>query len=560
MTTGRGSQYSIQSDGGGLKIRVDPSKGKRKGNIPSGTESTQGSAISKRKVPDMPMISEPELELNSITQCTRTKIGKCATTPPRSDELLAYPEKISQRGGNSEILQWMESTVTKASNQEDKGEPCQKERGNQGRSFSSFYQQASSQPTSPRREKEQEKELEETIFPKLKDPKNPKRCHGQFLQHGKNLDGIQGQRGTKNETTSFPKEIPLSPYVVNTLTEIINSILPLKDIRNSLLTLQEINNSLSYLTKNKLITMNLCRCIEPCSTEEYINSLEDIVTRTKIGRAWRKVDIKSPNELFIKKDKQRETFKPKTPNNEQRKCHKCRSIGHLANNCLKKANINEIEETDDHNDKEEESDSEKDIEDSEASESDEINIINAQINNIDLLYEVSDVNSNLPQVGTSDKSLTNIQDSKLNRTIPAKVMEYTAGKSSISIVMVENQEEKVNLDTGAYCTCVGKRYLESIVPDWEGKIIPIQRVKFSSASEIMKPLGIIDLKLIFPHPSQFIRVKVELVVMDNFTSNHFVLGNDYLSICGIDISNQKDRYFTIGDNKRKTFGFSNNKK
>ncbi|MBW0544195.1 hypothetical protein O181_083910 [Austropuccinia psidii MF-1] len=26
-----------------------------------------------------------------------------------------------------------------------------------------------------------------------------------------------------------------------------------------------------------------CRCIEPCSTEEYINALEDIVTRTKIG-------------------------------------------------------------------------------------------------------------------------------------------------------------------------------------------------------------------------------------------------------------------------------------
>ncbi|MBW0527848.1 hypothetical protein O181_067563 [Austropuccinia psidii MF-1] len=112
------------------------------------------------------------------------------------------------------------------------------------------------------------------------------------------------------------------------------------------------------------------RCMEPCPTEEYINSLEDIVTRTKIGRAWRKVDIKSLNKIFIKKDKPRETFKPNTPNNEQRKCHKCRSIVHLANNCLKKANINEIVETNDHNYKEEESDSEKDMEESEASESD----------------------------------------------------------------------------------------------------------------------------------------------------------------------------------------------
>ncbi|MBW0562990.1 hypothetical protein O181_102705 [Austropuccinia psidii MF-1] len=90
------------------------------------------------------------------------------------------------------------------------------------------------------------------------------------------------------------------------------------------------------------------RCIEPCSREEYINALEDLVTRRKIGRAWKKFDIKSP-------DKPREPFKPNTFNsNEQRKLHKCGVIGHLDNNCLKKVKINEIEETEDYNDKEEE--------------------------------------------------------------------------------------------------------------------------------------------------------------------------------------------------------------
>ncbi|MBW0517468.1 hypothetical protein O181_057183 [Austropuccinia psidii MF-1] len=119
------------------------------------------------------------------------------------------------------------------------------------------------------------------------------------------------------------------------------------------------------------------RCIKPCSTEEYINALEDIVTRTKAGRNWKQVDIKSQNKPFIKKDKPREPFKPIAPNsNEQRKCHKFGGIGHLANNCLKKAKINEIVETDAHNDKEEGADSEKDTEGSETSESDEINIIN----------------------------------------------------------------------------------------------------------------------------------------------------------------------------------------
>ncbi|MBW0518698.1 hypothetical protein O181_058413 [Austropuccinia psidii MF-1] len=76
----------------------------------------------------------------------------------------------------------------------------------------------------------------------------------------------------------------------------------------------------------------------------------------------------------------------------------------------------------------------------------------------------------------------------------------------------------------------------------------------------MNPLGIIDLKLIFLHPSQRIRLKVEFVVMDDCTSNYFILGNDYFSIYGIDISNQKDRYLTIEDNQRQTFGFFNNKR
>ncbi|MBW0504059.1 hypothetical protein O181_043774 [Austropuccinia psidii MF-1] len=45
------------------------------------------------------------------------------------------------------------------------------------------------------------------------------------------------------------------------------------------------------------------RCIEPCFTEEYINALEEIITRTNIGRKWKKSDIKSPNKPFINKEK-----------------------------------------------------------------------------------------------------------------------------------------------------------------------------------------------------------------------------------------------------------------
>ncbi|MBW0524094.1 hypothetical protein O181_063809 [Austropuccinia psidii MF-1] len=79
------------------------------------------------------------------------------------------------------------------------------------------------------------------------------------------------------------------------------------------------------------------RCIEPCSTEEYINALEDIMTRAKIDRTWKKLDMKSSNKPFVKKYKPGEPFQPNTPNNnEKRKFHKCGDIGHLANNCLKR--------------------------------------------------------------------------------------------------------------------------------------------------------------------------------------------------------------------------------
>ncbi|MBW0580649.1 hypothetical protein O181_120364 [Austropuccinia psidii MF-1] len=73
----------------------------------------------------------------------------------------------------------------------------------------------------------------------------------------------------------------------------------------------------------------------------------------------------------------------------------------------------------------------------------------------------------------------------------------------------------------------------------------------------MYPLGILDTNLLSPHPARIVRMKTEILVMDNCTSQHIILGNDYLNIYGIEINNHKDRYLTIGDNKRQKFAFSN---
>ncbi|MBW0537370.1 hypothetical protein O181_077085 [Austropuccinia psidii MF-1] len=100
------------------------------------------------------------------------------------------------------------------------------------------------------------------------------------------------------------------------------------------------------------------RFIEPFSTEEYINSLEEIVTRTNIGRTWKKVGIKLPNKPFMNKYKPKYPFKSNSTR-EKIKCHKCGGIGSLANDCPKKGKINEIMKTEDQNDKEEASDFER---------------------------------------------------------------------------------------------------------------------------------------------------------------------------------------------------------
>ncbi|MBW0552944.1 hypothetical protein O181_092659 [Austropuccinia psidii MF-1] len=75
--------------------------------------------------------------------------------------------------------------------------------------------------------------------------------------------------------------------------------------------------------------------------------------------------------------------------------------------------------------------------------------------------------------------------------------------------------------------------------------MPIQGLKFSSASQDMHPLGIFEAEMIFPYPAGSTILKFALLVMNNLT----------LNIYGIDINNHKDRYFTIGENKRKNFTF-----
>ncbi|MBW0525901.1 hypothetical protein O181_065616 [Austropuccinia psidii MF-1] len=282
-----------------------------------------------------------------------------------------------------------------------------------------------------------------------------------------------------------------------------------------------------------------CRCVEPCSTEDYIKAMEDIITRTRIVKRWTKVPMES-------KMVSKTSIEDKRPERPLWKRHKCGSTSNLAKTCTKKTKINEVQCSE-----------EKEESDLYSSVSEDTPVEDYAIENITAFFEVTEVHTHLPQYSEDGHNLINIEEARMCKNKRARGKGYTAGASCVTSILMNDIEAKVNMDTGVFCTCVGKDYLQTILPVWKSHLLPIEGVQFSSSSDNMYPLGILDTNLVFPHPAGSVRMKTEIVVMDNCISQHIILGNYCLNISGIDINNHKDRYFTIRQIKRQTFAFSN---
>ncbi|MBW0491176.1 hypothetical protein O181_030891 [Austropuccinia psidii MF-1] len=237
------------------------------------------------------------------------------------------------------------------------------------------------------------------------------------------------------------------------------------------------------------------------------------------------------------------------------KFHKCGSTSNLANTCTKKTKINEVQVIG-----EAQCTEEKEESDLDSAVSEDTQVEEYPIENITAFFEVTEVYTQLPQYSEDCHNQINIQDARMCKPKPARGKGYTAGAFCITSILMNDIEAKGNLDKGAFCTWVAKDYLQAILPGWKIHLLPIEDVKFSSDSNNMYPLNILDTNLVFPHPAGSVRMKTEIVLMDNCTSQQIILGNYYLNIYGIDINNHQDRYFTIGENKRQKFAFSNMQK
>ncbi|MBW0571430.1 hypothetical protein O181_111145 [Austropuccinia psidii MF-1] len=175
----------------------------------------------------------------------------------------------------------------------------------------------------------------------------------------------------------------------------------------------------------------------------------------------------------------REDRKPERP---VLKSHKCGSTSNLANTCTKKAKINEVQVIE-----EVQCTEEKEKSDLDSAISEDTPVEDYPIAKITAFFEVTEVNTHLPQYSEDCHNLINIQDSRMCKSKPARGKGYTAGASCIPSILMNDIEAKVNLDTGAFCTCVGNDYVQTILTGWKNHLLPIEGVKFGSASNNMYP-------------------------------------------------------------------------
>ncbi|MBW0554240.1 hypothetical protein O181_093955 [Austropuccinia psidii MF-1] len=198
-----------------------------------------------------------------------------------------------------------------------------------------------------------------------------------------------------------------------------------------------------------------CTCVDPCQTEYYINAMEDIITRKRIGKTWTRI----PMESKMVSKTSREDKRAERP---VLKCHKSGSTSHLAYTCTKNTKTNEVQVIE-----EVQCTGEKGVSDPDSTVSEDTPVEDYLIENITAFFEVTEVHTHLPQYSEDCHNLINIQDARICKNKPARGKGYTAGSSFITSILMNDIESKVNLDTGAFCTCVVKDHLQAILPGWK---------------------------------------------------------------------------------------------
>lgn len=151
--------------------------------------------------------------------------------------------------------------------------------------------------------------------------------------------------------------------------------------------------------------------------------------------------------------------------------------------------------------------------------------------------------SHQPQTWSMECQTSHVEVARLMRCKPDKGKAHLIGSPNLTTVLVAGSELSCLLDSGASCSVIGKHLLNSIKPDWVEHLLPVQHARFHSCSDQLQPLGVIEISLVFPHTQGSVRIQAQFVVMENTRIKYLILGDDYLSLYGFDITNSKERFF-----------------
>ncbi|MBW0532232.1 hypothetical protein O181_071947 [Austropuccinia psidii MF-1] len=302
-----------------------------------------------------------------------------------------------------------------------------------------------------------------------------------------------------------------------------------------------------------------CRCNHNFTLNDIANTLQDVRERTNIGKysPYKSSGFKEKQPFRVElKDQPKERVAEVAK--EKNYCLNCGSTDHCANNCPNaKKKVYSIEKVLEEESPTEDSDSDS-MGDAIREQSDDDKDPREELlmeYQEDTPLEIQDIQleAGMPQDTSNKNFCKHTQDAQTFLVTPTKGVAYIHGTATKMTVCIDNSQNPLIIDSGAYCSIVARNYLDNHFPNWENQLFPTQAKNFKSASGKMTSIGTIIKEIILPHRKGNIRLNPELVVLEDSHIQGFLPGTDYQRMYGIYIYNSKNRHITIGTNKEKKF-------
>ena len=100
-------------------------------------------------------------------------------------------------------------------------------------------------------------------------------------------------------------------------------------------------------------------------------------------------------------------------------------------------------------------------------------------------------------------------------------------KQCFTYILIEEKLCSCLIYISAFCSIVGKRFLEKMGINHEDKSMKMSSAKIKSCTSSMTPLGILPFDILFTHKRESISMSIEFIVMQDYMSSYCIIGNDW---------------------------------